>query len=168
METATSYGGPFVVLPRSLIAAWVEGIGDRPTPDSGLYGKACGTPGLMHVVPFQGTDVLRIGEDPGDLFWVELPNGGIVIQWIAADSLDELIQFGREVVDRNKWLEELVVEIPEDGIQILDSCGFEGDDQPKIQASVSAGTFQVQATFEEGERTWATVFKFSIIKDYEE
>jgi len=167
METATSFGGPFAVLPKSLVASWIEGIGDQPTPDSGLYGKACGTPGLMHVVPFHGTDVLRIGEDPGDLFWVQLPNGGVVIQWIAADLLKDLIQFGREVASRDKWMEELVVEIPEGEIQIMDSCGFEGDDQPKIRASVSPGDYKVQATHEDGDWTMATIFKFTKIENHE-
>ena len=96
MQTATSFGGPFVVLPRRLVSAWVTGIGDRPEQDRGLYGKVCGPHSHMHVIHFHGTDVLRVAEDPGDLYWVPRDGGGLIVQWIAADSLGELIEFGKD------------------------------------------------------------------------
>ncbi|MFT6180452.1 MAG: hypothetical protein ACJAQT_004016 [Akkermansiaceae bacterium] len=64
METATNFGGPFVMMSESLAPAWVEAMKEAPDPEKGLYGEVCGTMSLMHELDFQGREVLRLGEDP--------------------------------------------------------------------------------------------------------
>jgi len=60
-------------------------------------------------------------------------------------------------------MESLEIEVLTEEIRIMDSCGFDGDDQPKIDALIEPGIYQVQATYEKGSDTWATVFQLTRI-----
>ena len=159
MKTATSFGGPFVFIPIDLIDDWVNAMGEAPDSERGLYGKVCGHNSYMHSIPFGGTEVLRIAEDPSDLFWIPREDGGLIIQWIAAESLGDLIAHGEAVAESNQWEEVLSFEVANSRMCIMDSCGFDGDDQPKIDIDLSPGIYEVCATHNEGENTWATVFR---------
>ena len=161
METATSFGGPFVLLPKILANQWSKAIGDNPEPDSGLYGEVCGSEDFMHLISFQGRTVVRIAEEPGDLFWIPTDQGGLVLQWVGADSLDDLVAFGQKVAGTNDWQETLEFTISDPELRIMDSCGFDGDDQPKIDLSIDPGEYQISATYSEDENTMVTVFQLT-------
>ncbi|YCM43726.1 Imm21 family immunity protein [Verrucomicrobiaceae bacterium 227] len=164
LQHAESFGGPFIILPRNLVGSWVRDMGDHPTPDEGLYGKAChlDNPGYICAVPLQGTEVISITEDPSDIFWVPRKSGGLIIQWLAADSLEDLIAFGERVADnRDQWDETLEFEVPDSEVRIMDSCGFETDDQPKIDITLVPGLYQIKAALGEDETTMATVFEIT-------
>ncbi|MEJ6579276.1 MAG: Imm21 family immunity protein [Akkermansiaceae bacterium] len=166
LKAATSFGGPFVILPRSLTSAWAQEIGDSPTPDEGLYEQVChvGSLSFMRAIPFQGIEVISIAEQPDDIFWVPQPSGGLIIQWIAADSLEGLIVFSRQAADRRiHWQETLEFEIVESEIRIMDSCGFETDDQPKIDVTLAPGRYQINAAYEEDDDNMAMIFKISLV-----
>jgi len=161
METATSFGGPFVLLPKIFANQWSKAIGDNPEPDSGLYGEVCGSEDFMHLISFQGRTVVRIAEEPGDLFWIPTDQGGLVLQWVGADSLDDLVAFGQKVAGTNDWQETLEFTISDPELRIMDSCGFDGDGQPKIDLSIDPGEYQISATYSEDENTMATVFQLT-------
>ncbi|BCX48543.1 conserved hypothetical protein [Haloferula helveola] len=161
METATSFGGPFILLPKKLADEWSKAIGDDPRPDSGLYGEVCQFGSFMHPISFGGVTVVRIGDEPSDLFWVPSNDGGLILQWVGADSLDDLVSFGQRVADGDDWQETLELTLSEGEIRIMDSCGFEGDNQPKIDASLSPGKYRIDAAYAEDENTMATVFRLT-------
>lgn len=161
MNNATSFGGPFVLLPQHLADEWSEAMGDCPEPDSGLYGEVCGEASLMHKISFRGTEVLRVAEEPGDLFWYPTDTGGLVIQWIAADSIEQLVDFARNVSDRGEWQERLEFVVVRGAMRIMDSCGFDDDGQPKIDVELTPGKYLVEALYAVNANTMATVFRFT-------
>lgn len=161
MEAATSFGGPFVLLPKRLADEWSKAIGDNPEPDSGLYGEVCGSENFMHLISFEGSVVIRIAEEPSDLFWLPTDRGGFILQWVGADSLDDLLAFGQKVAAANEWQETLDFTIVDLELRLMDSCGFDGDDQPKIDISIDPGEYQITATYAEDDHTMATVFELT-------
>lgn len=161
METATNFGGPYVLLPKRLAREWSMAIGDDPVPESGLYGEVCWSQDFMHLISFQGVTVVRIADDPCDLFLIPNDRGWLVLQWVAADSLDDLVAFGQKVVSADEWQETLEFTITDRELRIMDSCGFDGDDQPKIDFLVDPGEYQISATYAEDENTMATVFQLT-------
>ena len=161
METATSIGGPFILLPKKLADDWSKAIGDNPEPDSGLYGEVCVSEGFMHLISFQGMTAVRIAEEPSDLFWIPTDRGGLILQWVGADSLDDLVAFGQKVAATSDWQETLAFTIFDPEQRIMDSCGFRGDDQLKIDLSIAPGEYQISATYAEDENTMATVFQLT-------
>ena len=163
METATSFGGPFILLPKCLADEWSEAMGDSPEPDSGLYGEVCRSGDFMHLIPFHGVTVVRIAELPSDLFWIPADRGGLIVQWVGADSLDDLVAFGRKVAAENEWQESLQFTVADQQIRIMDSCGFDGDGQPKIDIAIDPGVYQINAAYAEDDCTMATVFRLTKI-----
>jgi len=161
METAKSLGGQFVLLPSRLAGEWSKAIGDNPEPDSGLYGEVCESKDFMHLISFQGVSVVRIADEPSDLFWIPTDRGGLVLQWVGADSLDDLVAFGEKIAAADEWQETLDFTITDPELRIMDSCGFDGDDQPKIAILVEPGEYQIAATYAEDENTMATVFRLT-------
>lgn len=161
METATSFGGPFIFLPKRLTDEWSKAIGDNPEPDSGLYGEVCGSENFMHPISFQGSTAVRIAEEASDLFWLPTDRGGLVLQWVGADSLDDLVAFGKKVAATSEWQETLEFTISNQEMRIMDSCGFDGDDQPKIDLSIDPGEYQISATYAEDENTMSTIFQLT-------
>jgi len=114
MKTATSFGGPYVLLPKRLFFDWIEAMGDDPNVDSGLYGEVCNSPkssAYAHIVQFLGADVVKVFEMPDDIFWIPLEYGGLLVQWIAADSLENLVDFALETATENEWDEVLNFEV---------------------------------------------------------
>ncbi len=161
VKTATSFGGPFILLPMRLADEWSKAIGDTPEPESGLYGEVCGSEGFMHLISFQGSTVVRIAEEPSDLVWIFTDRGGLILQWVGADSLDDLVAFGQKIAAANEWQETLDFTIADPELRIMDSCGFDGDDQPKIDFSIDPGEYQINATYAEDSDTMATVFRLT-------
>lgn len=115
----------------------------------------------MHLISFQGTQILRVAEMPDDLFWILSDSGGLIIQWVGADSLEQLVDFGRKVAEANAWQESLEFDVEDAAIRIMDSCGFEGDGQPKIDVQLAPGRYQVEAAYAENENTMATLFRLT-------
>lgn len=161
MNTATSFGGPFVLLPLELAAEWSESIGDSPEPSSGLYGEVCGVSSLMHTISFHGVQVLRVAEEPSDIFWDPSDSGGLIIQWIGADSLEQLVEFGRKISDQAEWQERVDFDVVHAAMRLMDSCGFDEDGQPKIDIQLAPGKYLVEAAYAEDEDTMATVFRLT-------
>lgn len=159
MKTATSFGGPFILLPMRLSDEWSGAIGDTPEPESGLYGEVCGSEGLMHLILFQGSLVVRIAEEPSDLVWIPTDRGGLILQWVGADSLDDLVAFGQKIAAADEWQETVDLTIADPELRIMDSCGFDGDGQSKIDFSIDPGEYQINATYAEDDATMATVFR---------
>ena len=161
METATSFGGPYILLPKSLAGEWSLAMGDSPDPDSGLYGEVCQFGSFMHLISFHGVTIVRIAEDPSDLFWIPTDQGGLIVQWLGADSLEDLLAFGQKIAAANEWQDVLEFTVSDADIRIMDSCGFDGDDQPKIDISIPPGEYQIDAAYAEDDATMATVFRLS-------
>jgi hypothetical protein len=161
MNTATSFGGPFVLLPLDLTGEWSEAIGDSPEPSSGLYGEVCGEASLMHTISFGGAQVLRVAEEPSDLFWEPSDSGGLIIQWIGADSIEQLVDFGRRVTERAVWQEQVEFDVSHAAMRIMDSCGFDDDGQPKIDLQLTPGKYLVEAVYAEDADTMATIFRLT-------
>jgi hypothetical protein len=159
METATSFGGPFILIPKRLAGEWSKAIGDSPDPDYGLYGEVCQGEELMHLISFHGVTVVRIAVEPSDLFWVPADQGGLIVQWVGADSLDDLVAFGQKVAASNEWQEMIEFTVLDPDVFIMDSCGFDGDGQPKIDVSVVPGEYEISAKYAEDEKTMASVYR---------
>ncbi len=149
------------MLPRKLSGEWSKAIGDVPEPDRRLYGEVCSGEGLMHLISFDGSTVVRIGEEPGDLFWLPDERGGLVVQWIGADSLEDLLMFAQKVAAAGDWQEALEITISDPELRMMDSCGFDGDEQPKIDVSIVPGDYEIRAAYAEDENTMATVFSLN-------
>lgn len=115
----------------------------------------------MHLIFFQGVSVVRIADEPGDLFWIPTDRGGLVLQWVGADSLDDLAGFGQKVAAADDWQETLDFTITDPELRIMDSCGFDGDDQPKIDFRVAPGEYRLTARYVEDDDTKATVFRLT-------
>jgi hypothetical protein len=161
MKTATSFGGPFILLPKKLAGEWSKALGDSPEPDSGLYGEVCRSEDFMHLISFQGVTLVRIAEVPSDLFWIPTDQGGLIVQWVGADSIDDLVAFGQKIAASNEWQERLEFTVLDREIRIMDSCGFDGDGQPKIDISIDPGVYQIVAAYAEDDDTMATVFQLT-------
>ncbi len=159
MQKATSFGGPFVLLPARLVDDWADAVQSDPNPDSGQYGAFCDGDSLIKVFPFHDAETVRLGQEPSELFWLPALDGGLLIQWIGADSLEALIAFAQSVAARDSWDEAIVFNTTEPEMVIMDSCGFDGDDQPKIQFELKPGQHLVQATYAEDSSTMAAVFR---------
>lgn len=162
MKTATSFGGPFVLIPERLFYDWVEGVGYVPEIDSGLYGEACNSPrgsAYAHIIQFMGVDIVRLCEMPDDLYWIPLEYGGILAQCIAANSLEEFVEFSLETATRNEWDEVIEFKVTDREFIVMDSCGFDEDNQPKIDLNLEPGMHRIEATYREGETTYAYVFR---------
>ena len=48
-------------------------------------------------------------------------------------------------------------------MRIMDSCGFDGDGQPKIDCVLDPGEYRINATYAEDDDTMATVFQLTKI-----
>ena len=162
---ATSFGGPYILLPRRKVPEWINRMGETPEPDRGLYGQLCSDNDYLFSLPFSGSSVLRLGEGPADLFWQPGSDGGLAVQWIGADSEEALLQFAREIAAADAWEESLEISVPDQEIRIMDSCGFENDGQPKIDIELQPGLYRASATYAENERTMAVVVRLQRIRD---
>ena len=115
----------------------------------------------MHLISFQGVSVVRIAEEPSDLFWIPAERGGLLLQWGGAETLEELVAFGQKVAEANNWQETLDFTIANAELRIMDSCGFDGDNQPKIDFMIDPGEYQIRATYAEDDDAMVTVFQLS-------
>lgn len=151
-QTATSFGGPYVLLPKRLFTSWGEEIGENANTDSGMYGEVCNFSRdcvLAHVIPFLDAEVVRLCVMPDDIYWVPLDYGGLVVQWFTGDSSQEFLDYMWETVAMNQWEERIEFEVHDREFLIMDSLGDDRDGQPKIHLTLEPGLHRVESLYRE-------------------
>ncbi len=151
-QTATSFGGPYVLLPKRLFTSWDEAIGENANTDSGMYGEVCNASrdcAFAHVIPFLDAEVVRLCEMPNDIHWVPLDYGGLIVQLVMAESLEYFVDFVLETVAMNQWEQRIEFEVKDREFLIMDSLGDDRDGQPKIHLTLEPGLHRVESLFRE-------------------
>lgn len=117
---ATSYGGPFLLLPGEYLCEWsgtdvpshervVEAIfrwsGDPAAPATD-YDRACDVENCLRVIPVGGGEGLVLGDEPNDTTWWATPEGGLLVQRVyrqEADDLDQQVAAALARVPSDIW-----------------------------------------------------------------
>ncbi|WP_325100855.1 Imm21 family immunity protein [Haloferula rosea] len=159
MNSASSLGGPYVLVQDDRMNDWVRGIGPDPDPKRGLYGRVCKGGSLIERFDFEGSEVLRISDEPSDLLWRSLFDGGLVVQWVAAESEEDLIRFAETVAAREVWDESCVLRIRSSSVTIMDALGRPGDGEAKIVERLEPGDYQVDACLAEDDDNEALIVR---------
>ena len=91
-ESTVSEGGPIVLVPRRLLhdltledAAVSPCTEDEPEPTE-IYDRICEGNDWLRIIPFEDGEMVRMGEGPMSVFWMNCSDGAIAVQWQGADS----------------------------------------------------------------------------------
>ena len=151
IQHVSSIGGPRVLLPTADIPRWIAELGDSPSPDEGLYGLACSVDDYCGIIRPWDCEILVFCDDPGDIYWVPSENGGLFIRWLGADSLDQLLDFGRTIADRAQWSESVKWEVRSTRCSLMDSCTCERDSELRIEIDLCPGSYRIDSKYAETE-----------------
>lgn len=87
MQWISTKGGPLVVLPRRLAIGW-----NGASPERRDYDQACSVQDYLGVVPWEGRQILVLGDEPFQATtWMQAPRIGI-LRWMYAPSEQALLQ----------------------------------------------------------------------------
>ena len=79
MHWISSYGGPFVVIPRTIAEAWTGNSSDD-------YDIACGVVGFVGVIKKLGYEVFVLGDEPARTSIFETGGRSFIVRCLAANS----------------------------------------------------------------------------------
>ena len=163
MQYVSSLGGPRVFLPTSDIGRWIDELGTSPTPDSGLYGLACSINEYCGIISPWGTPLLIFGDDPSDIFYFADEYDGLLVRWVAADSLENLAAFAIAEANTDSWDEKMDIEIVNEAMTIMDTCTFHDDDAPRIQLAMRIGTYRLCSRYAQSSEVTAIMHRLEYI-----
>lgn len=143
LQHVSSYGGPRVLLPTSQVARWIDSLDDHPTPDAGLYGLACSVDSYCGVISPWGIPFLIFGDEPSDIFWVPEGDSGFFVRALAADSIEQLINFARQIREDAGWDERTMWTATESDLSVIDTCANGAPDEATIQLTIPTGRYEV-------------------------
>lgn len=100
-------GGPLIAIPESVCHHWGGGVqGDFD--DWGDYGRACAVSGYLGLIDVGPAKALVLGDAPAPTTF--LPELGIFLRWVAADSTADILRAAAEATGTAPWEEELIWE----------------------------------------------------------
>ena len=148
-QHASSLGGPRVLLPSEEVELWIKQLGDNPTPDEGLYGLACSINDYCGIIRPWNTSLLVFGDDPSDIYWSPENDGGLLIRWVAASTLEELTAFAKSVAARGDWMEYIEWHAQSTNYTLMDTCSYVDDNAARIDLVLSPGKYVIESQFAE-------------------
>ena len=168
-ESTVGTGGPIVLVPCGLVRRLsLEEAALAPQSDDSseveeAYEKICEGNEWLRQAPFEGGQLLRMGEGDGPFFWIPRPDGALAVQWLGADSEEQLLAFALENADSQTWEERVTFEAVEDRFYLADSTVIEWDipgHSELCTVHLPRGTYQVVARFVTGEDVACIIFRF--------
>ncbi len=151
MQHVSSLGGPRVLLPTQDVERWINELGNEPTPDDGLYGLACSVSDYCGIIRPWDTPILIFGDDPTDIYWSPKTDGGLLIRWVGADSLEQLTAFAESVADAGNWTERIEWDAQFTNYTLMDTCTSVGDNAPRIAMTIPAGKYVIESQYAESD-----------------
>ncbi|MFB6827097.1 Imm21 family immunity protein [Streptomyces virginiae] len=147
VDWVESGGGPLVVVPAEVLDRWEGADGEGPESD---YDRACAVvdrTGLLTVGP---SHALVLGDEPSSTTF--LPEHGVFVRWVAAESEAELLAGVEAVVkdgDENDdvvWEDGKVWEVP-GPVVLFDSAwpGAEVEPDNHARVELTPGRYAVRA-----------------------
>ena len=135
------------MLPTSKMGKWIEFIGDKPDSEAGLYGLACSIERYCGVVSPWGIPFLVFGDDPSDMYWIPKGETGMFVRWVGADSLEQLVQFAKQIRDSNEWDEETQCAVTDIDLTVIDTCATNENREARIKLKLPIGNYIILSRY---------------------
>ncbi|WP_327736162.1 immunity 21 family protein [Streptomyces nojiriensis] len=145
VDWVESGGGPLVVVPADVLARWEGADSEGPESD---YDRACAVFGYTGLLAVGPSHALVLGDEPSST--VFLPEHGVFVRWVAAESEAELLgSVGAALADA-AWEDGQVWDVP-GPVVLFDSAWPGSDVEPDNHARVDleAGRYEVRAALAE-------------------
>ncbi|MFF1904025.1 Imm21 family immunity protein [Kitasatospora sp. NPDC058218] len=152
-----SQGGPLVVVPEAVLAAWSGSAGgDESVAD---YDRACAVEGLTGVLPVGPSEALVLADEPASTAW--LREQGVFVRWSAAESEEALLGSADAALLAAAWEPEVIWQVP--GSVVLFDASWTGEEcrqEEHLRIDLVAGRYAVRAAYVEPDaRTWLTLVR---------
>lgn len=128
-----------------------------------IYARICEGNEWLQLIPFEDGHMLRMGEGPMPILWMNRPDGAIAVQWQGADSEEQLLNFALENAVQETWDEEVSFDAGDGLLYLAASTEVIWlDYSPSLcEVSLPPGRYQVTAKWLETDSTMAIIFRFS-------
>jgi hypothetical protein len=133
IEWVYSNGGPLVVAPAEIASSWrgieggsdgEDGPGESASDD---YARACTVRDYLGTLPVgSGTVLILGGDEPYPTGFVATPEGGILVRWAWANSIEDAQRAFDNLPDPIWEPTPYQIEVAQGGILLFDST-FPGD-----------------------------------------
>ncbi|QDU41295.1 hypothetical protein Mal4_56610 [Maioricimonas rarisocia] len=163
MQSVSSFGGPYVLLPKVTVDRWMDELGDAPAPDHGLYGMACSVDGWCGIIRPWETPLLVFGDEPADIYWLPGGEGGLFIRWLAADSLAQLTAFAESVAAAGNWTERLEWDAVTGDYVLMDTCAAPGDPSARMEIPLTPGRYAVESQYAESGEVMTVITRLQLV-----
>ena len=157
MQHVSSLGGPRVLLPTQDVPRWIGELGNKPTPNAGLYALACSVSAYCAIIRPWGTPIIVFGDDPSDIYWLPDKDGGLLVRWVGAESLEQLMTFAKAVSETDNWTDQIEWDAQSADYTLMDTCTFVGDTAPKIAIPLTAGRYIIKSQYAESDSVMTIV-----------
>ena len=157
MQHVSSLGGPRVLLPTRDVPRWISELGNEPTLDAGLYALACSIGDYCGIIRPWDKPIIVFGDDPSDIYWLPDNDGGLLVRWVGAESLEQLIRFAKAASETDNWTEQIDWEAQSADYTLMDVCTFVGDTAPRIAITLPAGRYIIKSQYAESESVMTIV-----------
>ncbi|MEV0535180.1 Imm21 family immunity protein [Kitasatospora sp. NPDC050463] len=152
-----SQGGPLVVVPGTVLAAWSGSAGgDELATD---FDRACAVDGLIGVLPVGPSQALVLADEPASTAW--LREQGVFVRWSAAESEEALLGSVDAALLAAAWEPEVIWQAS--GPVVLFDAAWTGEEcrqEEHLRIDLAAGRYAVRAAYVEPDaQTWLTLVR---------
>ncbi len=161
---------PVVLVPCRLVqtlsleeAALAHGTDDPSNADN-IFDLTCEGNELLKILPFEGSEILRLGHEGAPVYWIPAPLGPLAVAWGGANSEEHLLDFALGFPGGPPYDEEVIFEITDDFCYFSDigEIVFGGDHGSEpCKAHLPAGRYLVTAKFAQGDDVSGIIYRFS-------
>lgn len=141
VDWVESGGGPLVVVPAEVLAQWEGADSEGPESD---YDRACAVVGFAGLLAVGASHALVLGDEPAST--VFLPEYGVFVRWVAAESEAELLDSVGAALEDAAWEDRQVWDVP-GPVVLFDSawpgCEVEPDNHARVD--LAGGRYEVRA-----------------------
>ncbi|MEU2455943.1 Imm21 family immunity protein [Streptomyces sp. NPDC012765] len=141
VDWVESGGGPLVVVPAEVLNLWEGADSDGPESD---YDRACAVSGCAGLLAVGPSLVLVLGDEPSSTAF--LPEYGVFVRWVAADSEAELMGSVGAALEAAAWEDRQLWDVP-GPVVLFDSAwpGSEVEPDNHTRVDLPAGRYEVRA-----------------------
>jgi len=157
MQHVSSLGGPRVLLPTRDVPRWISELGNEPRLDAGLYALACSVNDYCGIIRPWDTPIIVFGDDPADIYWSPDKDGGLLVRWVGAESLEQLMAFAKAVSETDIWTEQIEWDAQSADYTLMDTCTFVGDTAPRIAITLPAGKYTIKSRYAKSDNVLTIV-----------
>ncbi|CAL9599208.1 immunity 21 family protein [Streptomyces sp. enrichment culture] len=155
-QWAESGGGPLVAVPEAVLPFWTGADGEEAASD---YDRACEVDGPVGLLPVGDGAALVLGDEPAATAY--LPEHGVLVRWIAADTEAELLARVPAALDTADWEPPVEWRVP--GPVVLFDAAWPGSHATgtgHLRLALPAGRYGVGAAqVRPGPETWLALVR---------